>query len=202
MKQLSLPRSASLSFRKCWVVGLIWTQFLLAVVCAQPGSFVSQRGAPSGLRYAEFQGLARPSSSVTFSTRGASALTLSNWFFNSSHLSAERTVRQVLVDIDHDGDMDLIAVTDFPRLLVWLNNGRGSFTPWHSSCSLHSSSVLEDAVDSNGEDTPQLFLCLEARALSLQLIPLASTQSDPQFGFFAFDSLSLSSPRAPPSRTS
>src|SRR5947208_1875586 len=40
----------------------------------------------------------------------------------------EKIVRVVAIDVDRDGDSDLVALTRAPRLLVWLNDGRGHFS--------------------------------------------------------------------------
>jgi hypothetical protein len=117
--------------------------------------------------------------------------------FRSLPALTERTVLQFLVDIDQDGDSDLIALTHLTRVLVWINDGTGHFTTWYPSPSLHSSKIIEDA-DSNDEDSPLLFLWLDAKVLSLGLVPLASAQTDSKFPQVSFDYLSQSSPRAPP----
>ena len=50
-------------------------------------------------------------------------------FFRSNKIVVdEKIVRVVVIDIDRDGDSDLIALTRAPRLLVWLNDGRGHFS--------------------------------------------------------------------------
>ncbi|MGH9429469.1 MAG: hypothetical protein ACRD2L_24550 [Terriglobia bacterium] len=41
----------------------------------------------------------------------------------------EKIVRVVAIDVDRDGDSDLVALTRAPCLLVWLNDGRGHFFP-------------------------------------------------------------------------
>jgi hypothetical protein len=184
------------------VIGLILTQLLFAAVSAESSCFASACGPSAGPQAGEFQGLANHCSFLAFNARDPLSPSFENWLSSGDSASAERTVRQVVVDIDHDGDPDLITVTNLPRLLIWVNDGRGPFTRWDSSFSLHSSNIFEDAADSNDEDTPLFFLWLEVRALSLQLIPLASTQPDPKWGQSSFDCLSQSSPRAPPLRIS
>ena len=184
------------------VIGLILPQLLFAAVCAESRCFASAYRVSAGAQDAEFQGLANHSGSPAFNARDPLFPSLANWLSHNNSASAERTVRQVVVDIDHDGNPDLITVTNLPRLLIWVNDGRGRFTRWDSSFSLHSSNIFEDAADSNDEDTPLFFLWLEVRALSLQLIPLASTQPDSKWGQSSFDCLAQSSPRAPPLRIS
>jgi hypothetical protein len=166
-----------LKSRLCPVIGLILTQLLFAVVCAH--------------------GLTNHSSFAVPDAKSSAALSLAEWIASSDFVSAERMVRQVSVDIDNDGDPDLVAVTSLPRLLVWLNDGHGNFTSWHSSSSLRCSRILEDP-DSNDEDSPLLFLWLEARVLNLRLIPLASARPDAQSVLASSDCLDQSSPRAPP----
>ena len=39
----------------------------------------------------------------------------------------ERLAGVVAVDVDHDGNTDLLALDDHLRVLVWLNNGKGRF---------------------------------------------------------------------------
>ena len=39
----------------------------------------------------------------------------------------ERLTGVVAVDVDYDGDTDLLALDDHLRVLVWLNNGKGRF---------------------------------------------------------------------------
>ncbi|PYV43846.1 MAG: hypothetical protein DMG06_09105 [Acidobacteria bacterium] len=109
--------------------------------------------------------------------------------------SLEATVKLVMVDIDRDGDPDLVAVTSLPRLLVWLNDGRGHFRSWqpHSLCFLRRG--LLDS-ESNEEDAPLLWL--EPRQLTTHLIPVASSQINRKSFRMSFQSVSLRSPRAPP----
>ena len=202
MKSFMPSRPKSLPFRVSCLAGLILTQLLFASVCAQSGSLVSYGKGWTGLQRAESQSLPKNCNPITFIARGTPPVSLANWISKTSSGSLERTVRQVVVDIDHDGDPDLIAVTNLPRLLVWLNDGQGRFTPWDYSLSLRSSRVLEDADDSNYEDTSLLLLWLEARPHSLELIPLASAKFDFQSRSPSFCCRSQSSPRAPPSRIS
>jgi len=202
MKLFMPPKPKSLSFRVSWVAGLVLTQLLFASVCAQSGSFFSRGRGSTGLQDAESGSLPKHCNLITFVARGAPPLSLANWISQTSGGSLERTVHQILVDIDHDGDPDLIALTNLPRLLVWLNDGRGRFTCWDYSYFLRSSNVLEDAEDSNSEDTPFSLLWLEARPHSLELIPVASAKFDFQTRSPWFYCRSQSSPRAPPSRIS
>jgi hypothetical protein len=188
----------SLKSRIGTVIGLVLPQLLFAAVCAEPSCFASTYGVSAGVQDAEFRGLTNRSGSPAFNARDPLSPSLANWLFHNNSASAERTVRQVVVDIDHDGDPDLITVTNVPRLLIWVNDGRGRFTRWDSSLSLQPSNIFEDAADSNDEEMPLFFLWLEVRALSLQLIPLASTQPDSKSGQSSLNCLAQSSPRAPP----
>jgi hypothetical protein len=195
-------RLNSISSRVSWVAGLILTQLLFASVYAQSSSFVCHGRGSTGLQDVESGSLPKHCNPITFIARGTPPLSLANWISKTSAGSVERTVHQVVVDIDHDGDFDLIAVTNLPRVLVWLNDGRGRFTSWDYSYFLRSSNVLEDAEDSNYEDTPFSLLWLEAGPHSLELIPVASAKFDFQPGSPSFCCRSQSSPRAPPSRIS
>jgi len=98
--------------------------------------------------------------------------------------SLEATVKLVMVDIDRDGDPDLVAITSLPRLLVWLND-----------LSFLRKGFLDP--ESNEEDAP--LLRLEPRQLAAQLKPVASTQIDRKSSKKSFECCSLRSPRAPPS---
>jgi len=110
--------------------------------------------------------------------------------------SLEATVKLVMVDIDRDGDPDLVAITSLPRLLVWLNDGQGHFSSWHArSLSFLRKGFLDP--ESNEEDAP--LLRLEPRQLAAQLKPVASTQIDRKSSKKSFECCSLRSPRAPPS---
>jgi hypothetical protein len=202
MKSFIPLRLNSPSSGVSWVAGLILTQLLFASVCAQSSSLVCHGKGSTGLQDAESGSLPKHCNPITFIARGTPPLSLANWISKTGGGSVERTVHQVVVDIDHDGDPDLIAVTNLPRLLVWLNDGRGGFTSWDYSYFLRSSNVLEDAEDSNYEDTPFSLLWLEARPHSLELIPVASAKFDFQPGSPSFFCRSQSSPRAPPSRLS
>jgi len=109
--------------------------------------------------------------------------------------SLEATVKLVMVDIDHDGDPDLVAITSLARLLLWLNDGRGHFSSWQprSLCFLRKGFL---DPESNEEDAPLLWL--EPRQLTAQLNPVASTQTDRESSKKSFQCFSLRSPRAPP----
>jgi hypothetical protein len=132
-----------------------------------------------------------------------SSLAFSKWLlgtiWGAKDPSPEATVKLVMVDVDHDGDSDLVAITTLPRLMVWLNDGRGHFSSWHSRplCLLRKG-VLDP--ESNEEDAPLLWL--EPYELTTPLNSVASSQIDRESSKKSFQRLSLRSPRAPPSLVS
>jgi hypothetical protein len=204
MKSFSPSRSNLCS---SWISGvvtliLIQIQLLLVSVNVYSSCVVSRHETGTKPRDAACESWTNHFGPATLSLRGIPAPSLGNWLAKIGSSSLESTVRQVIVDIDHDGDPDLIALTNLPRLLIWLNDGRGRFTSWHTSSSLHPSHVFEDAADSNSEDTPLFCLWLGTQPLSLQLIRVAATRFDPKSGFLLFTCICQSSPRAPPSQVS
>jgi hypothetical protein len=52
----------------------------------------------------------------------------------------------VVADVDHDGDLDLVAVAPSGQVIVWLNDGRGRFTSQPVS---HASTLSAEAVLGN-----------------------------------------------------
>jgi hypothetical protein len=176
---------------------LIPILLLLAAVGAQPTLCASSCKLSAAMVGARIQRSPNPSDCTIFQPAKPLRTGLPFPHFRSGPALTERTVLQFLVDIDQDGDSDLVALTNLPRVLVWINDGTGHFTTWYPSPSLHSSKIIEDA-DSNDEDSPLLFLWLDAKVLSLGLVPLASAQTDSKSPQVSFDYLSQSSPRAPP----
>ncbi len=61
----------------------------------------------------------------------------------------------IKADVDLDGDLDLIALTPKPRLLVWINDGRGKYFPARP---IRSAFVRHDPV--GGESAENDFLPL------------------------------------------
>jgi hypothetical protein len=103
-------------------------------------------------------------------------------------------------DIDHDGDLDLVAATSSGGVLIWLNDGHGRFTPQQASHApgLSSESALVDTLLSEpivlGMAVP---LVLPRNRADTSVIAI---QIRPPSGPLAFDFTFLlpSSPRAPP----
>jgi hypothetical protein len=63
---------------------------------------------------------------------------------SSGALSLEASVVGLIAaDIDHDGDLDLVAVAPTGQVTAWLNDGRGRFTPQAAS---HSNGLLPQTV--------------------------------------------------------
>src|SRR5215813_9223026 len=108
MKSFMPSRPKLLSFAVSFVAGLILTQLLFASVCAQSSSLVSYGKGSTGLQDAKSESLPKNCNPLAFTARGTPPLSLANWISKTSAGSLERTVRQVVVDIDRDGDPDLI----------------------------------------------------------------------------------------------
>jgi hypothetical protein len=71
-------------------------------------------------------------------------------------------------DIDHDGDLDLVAATASGDLLVWLNDGHGRFTQQTAS---HTRSMSTDSVAS--ESTPDELVAVGNATVLLDSASLA-----------------------------
>jgi hypothetical protein len=59
-------------------------------------------------------------------------------------------VSLVADDIDHDGDIDLVALTPSNRIVVWINDGHGHFTedePRPSNGLLLSTTIRDESPD-------------------------------------------------------
>ena len=196
MKLSIFSKLKSVKSRVLSVSGLLFVQLWLTVLSVQSSPF-----SPSTISVRcwndEFQGLPSHSSGTLTTARVVLAFPASN----KVSVSTERTVRQVWIDIDRDGDADLVAVTNHLRLVVWLNDGKGHFTSCRSSSALKCSQIVEDP-DLNSEDIPLLFLWLQARTFSLDLVPLVSILTDSESLLASLDRLAQSSPRAPPAHLS
>jgi len=180
------------------LIGTVLMQLLLVVASVQGNSGVASYEASVGLPAGGVlgaAGLCRHASPATIKNSMVAYFPL--WSLSGNPASAERTVRQVVVDIDHDGDPDLIAITNLPRLLVWLNDGTGHFTSYTPAPSFRRLQIPEDP-DSGGADTPPLFPWLTTEVLEGPLVPLASAELDINAPPTSFDCLNQSSPRAPP----
>jgi hypothetical protein len=63
---------------------------------------------------------------------------------SSGALSLEASVVGLIAaDIDHDGDLDLVAVAPTGQVIAWLNDGRGRFTAQEAS---HSNGLSPETV--------------------------------------------------------
>jgi hypothetical protein len=106
-------------------------------------------------------------------------------------------------DIDHDGDVDLVATTSSNQVVIWINDGRGHFTQEQERLPSSDLSLATTVVDSSSRDQPVAsgpaapqFVVHSRRnkagVVATQIRrPTAPRGVTPSF-------LSLSSPRAPP----
>jgi len=67
-------------------------------------------------------------------------------------------------DIDHDGDLDLVATTDRGDLLIWINDGHGRFTP---EPAIRTSGMSGQPVVGDGTSS-------DAVAIGISVLSLAS----------------------------
>src|SRR5262249_51550676 len=107
----------------------------------------------------------------------------------------EPVITLTAVDLDRDGDRDLIAVTGSPRIVVWLNNGFGSFAlrlnPISSFLDPHSQ-VVPDAVSCPPSPALQ-FVSIPIVGIDQARVSLVSAVTG-AVRIVAY----ISSPRAPP----
>jgi hypothetical protein len=105
-------------------------------------------------------------------------------------------------DIDHDGDVDLVATTSSNQVVIWINDGRGHFTQEQERLPSSDLSLATMVVDSSrdqpvasGPAAPQFAVHSrrnEAGVVATRIRPPTAPRGvTPSF-------LSLSSPRAPP----
>src|SRR5262249_36505256 len=151
-------------------IGTVLIQLLLVILSAQGNPRVISCEASAGLPTAEVLSAAGLYSRTTPAIKGFAAAYFPPWSLSGNPVFTERTVRQVVVDIDHDGDPDLVAIPNLPRLLVWLNDGTGHFTSWPPSPSLRRFQIPEDS-DPNGADPPPLFPWLTTEVFEGPLVP-------------------------------
>jgi hypothetical protein len=79
----------------------------------------------------------------------------------TTHLDATVTAL-VERDIDHDGDLDLVAATPTGAVLVWINDGRGQFS---QQTPLRPSRLGGDAGLIQGGQTPSVAVTIQTLAL-------------------------------------
>ncbi len=70
-------------------------------------------------------------------------------------------------DIDHDGDLDLIAATPAGEVLIWINDGRGHFTRHEAS---PHPTVSNQASIAAGPETELVAVVSNAAALELRAV--------------------------------
>ena len=109
--------------------------------------------------------------------------------------SGHGALRLVSADIDHDGDTDLIGITRGLRLLVWLNNGKGDFTPQlaHPTPGLSRVVLYSELTDA---DAP--LLSFEPCQLAARLIPVITRRIPRKSRHFCREGFSPRAARAPP----
>jgi len=103
-------------------------------------------GSPPQLAVADFDADGSPDLAVIHDGRNGSdvSITLSGL---PDTVELKVSARSVAAsDIDHDGDVDLVATTSLNEIVVWLNDGRGHFTEEHRSTLPHVS-PLANLVD-------------------------------------------------------
>ena len=121
----------------------------------------------------------------------------------------ERLIGVVASDIDRDGDPDLLAFTRNLRVLVWVNNSRGRFTPRKSALRHgHRGTFLEKQISrlttlflwSNSHDDETKLLL--AAASSNETGPARISVRQPPFGIQPFEATCIAGcpPRGPPSQ--
>jgi hypothetical protein len=104
-------------------------------------------------------------------------------------------LRLVRADIDHDGDTDLVGITSGLRLLVWLNNGKGDFTP---HLARPTPGLSRGVVYSNLTDADGPLLSFEPSQLVARLIPVIARQIPRNSCHFCLEGFSPRAARAPP----
>jgi hypothetical protein len=120
---------------------------------------------------------------------------------SSGGLLLEATVVGLIAaDIDHDGDLDLIAVAPTGQVIAWLNDGLGRFTVREASHSngLSPETVIVDAL----QDEPAVLgvsaLLVEARTRSGTAVRIARIRPPTTPLAFDLSFLSFLGLRAPP----
>ncbi len=99
------------------------------------------------------------------------------------------------VDIDLDGDLDLVDLSKAPRILVWVNNGRGRFFPLTPSC-YNLVRVCPFFYESAENDF--LSVWLEPHELCLDSVALGLVLKEIPVVFLNVEDDTPRSPRAPP----
>lgn len=107
----------------------------------------------------------------------------------------DRIIRLVASDIDHDGDVDLVALTAAPRLLVWLNDRRGRFSRAKSTVN----TIFQRVSPSQGWpdfEIPSFWPVSSRFSEALHELSTLNCRYHPRLHFIR--STSKNSPRAPP----
>jgi VCBS repeat protein len=81
----------------------------------------------------DFNGDGRSDFALIRTTPDSSYVTIGLTGSNDGVILNTRVVGLTALDIDHDGDIDLVAVTPSGQLIIWLNDGRGRFVPQEAS---------------------------------------------------------------------
>jgi hypothetical protein len=120
---------------RCAVLGLLLPGLLLAGLSftKRSGGFTPYVSEPLPQRaLGDFDGDGR--SDTAFIREGAFGRYVSIQLSGSAEVSFEATVVSLTEgDIDHDGDLDLVAAMPSGDVLIWLNDGHGRFTPKEAS---------------------------------------------------------------------
>jgi hypothetical protein len=143
-------------------------------------SFATYRSSkPPHRAQGDFDGDGRIDTAVIEERAGESRLSI-QLSSSASAFDLELSVTGVVEgDIDHDGDLDLVAATSSGDLVIWLNDGHGRFTRQRAST---ARSLASDAV--TFESTSQELCAIGSNtvplpSLTLRDVPFVSNTSQP-----------------------
>jgi hypothetical protein len=106
----------------------------------------------------------------------------------------------IAADIDHDGDVDLIAVAPTGQVMTWLNDGRGGFTLQQASHSnvLSPETVIVDTLQDEPTALTGAAPSVEPRSENGTAVEVALIRPSTMPLVFDLGFLSLPRLRAPP----
>jgi hypothetical protein len=112
-----------------------------------------------------------------------------------------KVISVVAADIDHDGDLDLVAMAPSGNLMVWLNDGRGRYAlqeALHNLNEISSAPIVSNSLKNEpiALGTPTPLVTPPGRSGTAVVVTQIRPPTNPPA--FAISFLSLPSLRAPP----